>query len=127
PAEFDRAEAEIAPALKAAMHRASERIAAFHRAGAPQPYALETAPGLLCERIVRPIETVGLYVPAGSAPLPSTALMLGIPAGIAGCREAVICTPPRVDGSVDPTVLVAARMCGIDRVFRIGGAQAIAA
>jgi histidinol dehydrogenase len=76
---------------------------------------------------LRPIRRVGLYVPAGSAPLPSTALMLGIPARLAGCRDVVLCTPPRADGSVDPAVLVAAAHCGVRKVFKIGGAQAIAA
>jgi histidinol dehydrogenase len=92
-----------------------------------QPYAVETAPGVVCERVVRPIRRVGLYVPAGSAPLPSTALMLGIPAALAGCEEVVMCTPPRQDGSADPAVLVAARLTGVSRVFKLGGAQAIAA
>jgi histidinol dehydrogenase len=76
---------------------------------------------------VRPIGRVGLYVPAGSAPLPSTALMLCVPAALAGCREVVLCTPPRADGSADPAVLVAAKLTGVDRVFKLGGAQAIAA
>ena len=82
---------------------------------------------MVCERVVRPIRRVGLYVPAGSAPLPSTALMLGVPARLAGCREVVLCTPPRQDGSADPAVLVAARLTGVSRVFKLGGAQAIAA
>jgi histidinol dehydrogenase len=80
-----------------------------------------------CERILRPIRRVGLYVPAGSAPLPSTALMLGVPAALAACPEVVLCTPPRRDGSVDPAVLYAASRCGIRRVFALGGVQAIAA
>jgi len=88
---------------------------------------VETAPGVRCERMVRAIGRVGLYVPAGSAPLPSTALMLGVPAQLAGCREVVLCTPPRRDGSADPAVLVAARLTGVHRVFKLGGAQAIAA
>lgn len=126
-AEFAAAEAAVAPALKQAMEEAVARIEAFHRAGMAQPYAVETAPGVLCERMIRPIARVGLYVPAGSAPLPSTALMLGVPARLAGCREVVLCTPPRADGSADPAVLVAARMTGVTRVFKLGGAQAIAA
>ena len=126
-AEFAAAEAAVAPALKQAMEEAVVRIEAFHRAGMAQPYAVETAPGVLCERMIRPIPRVGLYVPAGSAPLPSTALMLGVPARLAGCREVVLCTPPRADGSADPAVLVAARMTGVTRVFKLGGAQAIAA
>ena len=126
-AAFDAAEAAIDPALKQAMVDAATRIEAFHRAGMAQPYAVETAPGVVCERIIRPIGRVGLYVPAGSAPLPSTALMLGVPARLAGCREVVLCTPPRRDGTADPSVLVAARLTGVHRVFVLGGAQAIAA
>ena len=126
-AEFQAAEAEVAPELKAAMQQAAQRIEAFHQAGMVQPYRVETAPGVVCERMVRPIRRVGLYVPAGSAPLPSTALMLGVPARLAGCREVVLCTPPRKDGSADPAVLAAARLTGVSRVFKLGGAQAIAA
>ena len=77
--------------------------------------------------MLRPIGRVGLYVPAGSAPLPSTALMLGVPAQLAGCPQVVLCTPPRADGTADPAVLVAARLTGVQRVFKLGGAQAIAA
>jgi len=126
-AEFSAAEAAVPPALKQAMRDAAQRIEAFHRAGMAQPYAVETAPGVTCERMIRAITRVGLYVPAGSAPLPSTALMLGVPARLAGCREVVLCTPPRADGSADPAVLVAAQMTGVSRVFKLGGAQAIAA
>ncbi len=125
--EFDAAQRDLAPALRAAIDEAAERIAAFHRAGMTPAYALDTADGVRCERILRPIQRVGLYVPAGSAPLPSTALMLGVPAQLAGCREVILCTPPRRDGSADPAVLYAARSCGIERVFKLGGAQAIAA
>ena len=126
-AEFDIAEARLAPALRAAIVEARERIETFHRAAIPQSVRVESAPGVVCERVSRPVARVGLYVPAGSAPLPSTALMLGVPAQLAGCPEVVLCTPPRPNGSVDPTVLYAARLCGIDRVFCLGGAQAIAA
>lgn len=125
--EFSAAEAAVPDELKCAMQDAAQRIERFHRAGMASPYAVETAPGVVCERVIRAIPRVGLYVPAGSAPLPSTALMLGVPARLAGCREVVLCTPPRKDGSADPAVLVAARMTGISRVFKIGGAQAIAA
>ncbi len=128
PAEELRAAPDaIDPDLRAALLDAIGRIAAFHRAGSPREYAIDTAPGVRCERIVRPIERVGLYVPAGNAPLPSTALMLGVPARIAGCREVILCTPPRSDGRADPTVLAAAALCGVQRVFTLGGAQAIAA
>jgi histidinol dehydrogenase len=80
-----------------------------------------------CERVVRPIESVGLYVPAGTAPLPSTALMLGVPARLAGCETRVLCSPVQPDGRVDAAVLYAARVSGVQRVFKLGGAQAIAA
>ena len=125
--EFAAAHTAVLAALRQAMQEAAERIEAFHRAGMAQPYAVETAPGVVCERMIRPIPRVGLYVPAGSAPLPSTALMLGVPARLAGCREVVLCTPPRRDGSADPAVLVAAQLTGVRRVFKLGGAQAIAA
>ncbi|MCI1709441.1 MAG: histidinol dehydrogenase [Chiayiivirga sp.] len=126
-AEFDQAEAGLAPELRAALDAAILRIEAFHRAGIPIAYAVETASGVRCERVLRPITRVGLYVPAGSAPLPSTAMMLGVPARLAGCRDIVLCTPPRADGRVDPAVLGVARRCGITRVFKLGGAQAVAA
>ncbi len=126
-AEFEQADAAICAELKKAIDEASARIETFHRAGMPQPLRVETARGVVCEKLPRAIARVGLYVPAGSAPLPSTALMLGIPARLAGCRETVLCTPPRRDGSADPAVLFAARLCGVHRVFKIGGAQAIAA
>lgn len=125
--EFAEAEASLAPQLKQAIGEAKARIEAFHRAGMQAPVRVETAPGVVCERIPRPISNVGLYVPAGSAPLPSTALMLGVPANLAGCPQVVLCTPPRANGSVDAAVLYAAKLCGIMRVFKLGGAQAIAA
>ena len=84
-------------------------------------------PGVYCERVLRPIGSVGLYVPAGSAPLPSTVIMLAVPARIAGCPRRVLCTPPQREGLASPAVLVAAQLCGIEQVFKIGGAQAIAA
>ena len=126
-AEFAAAELAVPAELRIAMQQAAERIDAYHRAGMARPYSVETAPGVVCEKIIRPIGRVGLYVPAGSAPLPSTALMLGVPARLAGCREVVLCTPPRKDGTADPAVLVAARLTGVHKVFKIGGAQAIAA
>ena len=125
--EFTAAQSVVPADLRQAMQDAAGRIDAFHRAGMAQPYAVETAPGVVCERMIRPIPRVGLYVPAGSAPLPSTALMLGVPARLAGCREVVLCTPPRRDGTADPAVLVAAQLTGVNRVFKLGGAQAIAA
>lgn len=125
--EFAAAEARLAPELKAAVIEAVGRIEAFHRAAAPTPIAVDTAPGVRVERVLRPIGRVGLYVPAGGAPLPSTAIMLGVPAAIAGCREVVLCTPVQADGRCDDAVLFAAKTTGVHRVFKLGGAQAIAA
>lgn len=125
--EFAVADAAIDPALKAAIDEAAGRIRMFHRAAAMQEISVETAPGVRVGRILRPINRVGLYVPAGSAPLPSTALMLGIPAALAGCRQVVLCSPARSDGRCDEAVLYAARLTGVHRVFKLGGAQAIAA
>jgi len=127
PEELAAAEASLDPSLKAAICDAAGRIERFHRAAAPTPVAVDTAPGVRVERVLRPIARVGLYVPAGSAPLPSTALMLGMPARIAGCREIVLCSPPRLDGACDPAVLYAAKVVGAHRVLKLGGAQAIAA
>ena len=125
--EFVQAEAALSPVLKRALDEAAARIDVFHRACVPQSVSVETAPGVRVERVLRPIGRVGLYVPAGNAPLPSTALMLAIPAAIAGCCEVVMCTPPRADGSCDAGILYAAHRCGVPRVFKLGGAQAIAA
>jgi histidinol dehydrogenase len=127
PAEFDEAERLVPAEVKAAMMEARERLVAWHRAGMAAEFQVDTARGVSCGRILRGIRRVGLYVPSGSAPLPSTALMLGVPAGLAGCADVVLCTPPRSDGRADPAVLVAARLCGVKRVFKVGGAQAIAA
>jgi histidinol dehydrogenase len=126
-AEFAAAETSVSPEVRAAMVEARERLLTWHRAGMADDFEVETAPGVVCGRILRGIGRVGLYVPAGSAPLPSTALMLGVPAALAGCGEVILCTPPQASGKADPTVLVAARLCGIARVFKLGGAQAIAA
>jgi histidinol dehydrogenase len=125
--EFAAAEATLEPELRAALVEASARIETWHAAGMARDFEVETAPGVRCGRVLRGLERVGLYVPAGSAPLPSTALMLGVPARLAGVGECVLCTPPRADGSADPAVLVAAKLCGIGRVYKLGGAQAIAA
>lgn len=125
--EFAEAERDVAPDLYAAMQDAAARIASYHSAGMASNYSVATADGVRCSRIQRPIAAVGLYVPAGSAPLPSTALMLGVPARLAGCPQVVLCTPPRADGRADPAVLMAARLCGITRIFKVGGAQAVAA
>ncbi|BDU22381.1 histidinol dehydrogenase [Dyella sp. GSA-30] len=127
PEEFIAAEAALDTDLKAAIREAAERIETFHRAAAPQPVGIDTAPGVRVERMLRPIRRVGLYVPAGTAPLPSTALMLGVPAHIAGCAEITLCSPARADGRCDEAVLYAAQVTGVHKVFKLGGAQAIAA
>ncbi len=126
-AEFDAAFAQVSDEVQSAMRSAIDRVRRFHEAQIPQRLRIQTEPGVVCEYLVRPIARVGLYAPAGSAPLPSTVWMLAVPARLAGCREIVLATPPRKDGSADPLVLVAARLCGVDRVFKLGGAQAIAA
>lgn len=126
-AEFEAAERAVPGEVKAAMAEARERLLTWHLAGMDREFEIETAPGVRCGRLLRGISRVGLYVPAGSAPLPSTALMLGVPASLAGCGEVILCTPPDSSGRAHPTVLVAAAQCGIRRVFKVGGAQAIAA
>ncbi|HVC31513.1 MAG TPA: histidinol dehydrogenase, partial [Steroidobacteraceae bacterium] len=125
--EFSQAELALDAEQRSALERAIENVERFHRAQALDSLALETMPGVRCERIIRPISAVGLYVPAGSAPLPSAVIMLAVPARIAGCPRRVLCTPPGRDGRAHPAVLAAARLCGVDSVFKVGGAQAIAA
>jgi len=127
PEEFSQAERTLTSEQRRALERAMDNVERFHRAQQPDTLTLETMPGVRCERVIRPISAVGLYVPAGSAPLPSAVIMLAVPARIAGCPRRVLCTPPRRDGQANPAVLVAARLCGIDSVYKVGGAQAIAA
>ena len=127
PSEKAAARDQKWPRVVAAMERAISQIERFHAAGMPKRVDLEVSPGLHCSRVPLPIERVGLYIPGGTAPLPSTVLMLGVPARLAGCQTRVLCTPPRKDGSMDPNVIVAAELCGIEELFKIGGAQAIAA
>jgi histidinol dehydrogenase len=126
-AEFVAAEKALSAADRAALRRAYRNIRAFHAAQRTSPVKVETMPGIVCEKVTRPIGRVGLYVPGGSAPLFSTALMLGVPAQIAGCPVRVLCTPPDRNGRINPWILCAARLCGITEVFKAGGAQAIAA
>jgi len=126
-AEFDAAEKRLEERQRAAIRSAAANIEAFHRPQLPQPLVVDTVKGVRCERVSRALESVGLYVPAGSAPLPSTALMLGIPATIAGCKTRILCSPVQADGRVDAAVLYAARVAGVERVFKLGGAQAVAA
>jgi histidinol dehydrogenase len=125
--EFEAADLALSAEQKQAIEAAIGTVGEFHRAQRAVPLRVETAPGVVCERIVRPIRAVGLYVPAGSAPLPSTAIMLAVPAAIAGCQVRVLCTPPDRHGRADAAVLVAARKAGVRQVFKAGGAQAIAA
>ena len=110
-----------------AIIKAAANIASFHEAQMPEEIKVETAPGVSCLQRARPIQTVGLYIPGGRAPLFSTVLMLAIPARIAGCREIILCTPENGEHGIAPEILFAAKLCGIHKVFRIGGAQAIAA
>jgi histidinol dehydrogenase len=126
-AEIAAARGRLTSAQLAALERAVANVEAFHAAQRLEPFALDVMPGVRCERMVRPISAVGLYVPAGSAPLPSAVVMLAVPARLAGCPQRVLATPPGRDGAAHPAVLVAAELCGIDTVFKVGGAQAIAA
>jgi histidinol dehydrogenase len=125
--EFQDAEKLLTDRQKTALEEAAATISVFHKAQLPRNIVVETAPGVICERVARSIDNVGLYVPAGSAPLPSTALMLAIPAKLAGCQTRLLCTPPQSDGRANASVLFAARLCGVQQVFKVGGAQAIAA
>lgn len=128
PAEELEAAARALPeAMKEALRTAKSQIEAFHRAQLPAEVCVETLPGVRCLQRAVAIDRVGLYIPGGKAPLFSTVLMLAVPARVAGCREVILCTPARADGSIAPEIACAARLCGVDRVFAVGGAQAIAA
>jgi histidinol dehydrogenase len=115
------------PDTKAAFELAYRNIRAFHEAQIPVSLIVETMPGVVCRREARPIQRVGLYVPGGTAILPSSVLMLGVPAQVAGCETVIIATPPRPDGTVSPEVEFAASLCGIKQILLSGGAQAVAA
>ena len=121
----------LSPERQAAIELAYRNIKTFHQAQRAQDITLSTSPGVTCQLMSRPIQSVGLYVPGGSAPLPSTVLMLGVPAQIAGCASVVLCTPADSSetnlGSVTPEILFAAQLCGIQDIYLTGGAQAIAA
>ena len=125
-AEMDEAESLISEELKAAIRLAKQNIETFHAAQRFEGKKVETRPGVTCWQKAVAIEKVGLYIPGGTAPLFSTVLMLAVPAKIAGCREIVLCTPPGRDGRVHPAVLFAARVAGVNRIFKAGGVQAIA-
>lgn len=126
-AEIEAAKAQVSDDVKAAVERAYANVSAFHKAQMPGRIEVETAPGVLCIQKPVPIRTVGLYIPGGTAPLFSTVLMLAVPAQIAGCSRRILCTPCRKDGSVSPEVLYTADRCGITDIFKVGGAQAVAA
>ena len=115
------------PDLMQAMKRAKTNIEAFHAGQCPEHLSIETEPGLICERLPRPIETVGLYIPGGSAPLLSTVLMVAVPAMIAGVERLIMTTPPGPDGKINQVILAAAALCGVREIYAVGGAQAIGA
>jgi len=125
--EMKAAVQSISPALRNAIETAATNIHRFHAAQTSQTEVIETMPGIKCWRKSVPIEKVGIYIPGGTAPLFSTVLMLGIPAQVAGCREIILTSPPGEGGKIHPAILLAARLTGVTRVFRVGGAQAIAA
>jgi histidinol dehydrogenase len=127
PALVLAAEQLVSPALKTAIQSAKVNIEIFHQAQIKKEEKIETMPGVWCWRKAVGIEKVGIYIPGGTAPLFSTVLMLGIPAKLAGCKEIVLCTPPRIDGTIDPAIIYAAKLVGIDQIYTIGGVQAIAA
>ncbi len=125
--EIEEADGLIGEDLKAAIYLAKQNIETFHAAQRFEGKQVQTQPGVTCWQKAVAIEKVGLYIPGGTAPLFSTVLMLAVPAKIAGCKEIVLCTPPGKDGKVHPAVLFAAKVAGVNRIFKIGGIQAIAA
>ncbi len=120
-------EVSFSTEVKEAIDTAFDNILSFHKAQFSHPIEVETMPGVRCMKVIRPIGSVGLYVPGGTAVLPSTAMMLCIPAMIAGCRTKILATPPRGDGSVAPEIIYIAQKAGIDKILLAGGAQAVAA
>lgn len=125
--QIEKAYRELDPSLRAVLEEAAENIRAFHRRQVQNGFVISEKPGVILGQKVTPIEKVGVYIPGGTAPLPSTVLMDCIPAKIAGCPETIIASPPACNGDIHPAILAAARIAGVDRVFRCGGAQAIAA
>jgi histidinol dehydrogenase len=126
-AEIENAGAALSPELKQSILRAKKNIELFHRAQLDEGRIIEPMPGIQCWRRAVGIERVGLYIPGGTAPLFSTVLMLAIPARLAGCKEIILCTPCGKEDSIHPAILFAAQVTGVTRIFKIGGAQAIAA
>ena len=125
--EIDTAIQTLSQDLKEAITLAKKNIEAFHTAQKTDPVRVETAPGVNCWQEKRPIQKVGLYIPGGTAPLFSTILMLAVPAKIAGCKEVILCTPPDKEGNINPAILFTAHLCGIDKIYKVGGIQAIGA
>ena len=125
--EFRAAQKSVSPELQQAIAMAKNNIERFHSAQKENEVRVETAPGVNCWRKSVAIEKVGLYIPGGTAPLFSTILMLGIPAQLAGCKEVVLSTPPDQFGQINPAILYTAQLVGISKVYKVGGAQAIAA
>lgn len=125
--EIDEADELVAHPLKQAIAIAAKNISKFHKAQRMQEITLDTMPGVTCSQRAVPISKVGLYIPGGNSPLFSTVLMLAIPARIAGCRKVVLCTPPNKEGKVHPAILYAARVAGVTEIYKVGGAQAVAA
>jgi histidinol dehydrogenase len=126
-AEIEAASAQVDDQLKEAIQVAKANIETFHRQQLSTVSIIETMPGVKCWRKSVGIEKVGLYIPGGTAPLFSTVLMLGIPAVIAGCREIVLCSPPNAEGKLDPAIVYTADLVGINKIFKIGGIQAVGA
>lgn len=125
--EIDEAESSVGEELKAAIRLAMKNIETFHEAQRFTGKKVETMPGVTCWQKAVAIEKVGLYIPGGTAPLFSTVLMLATPARIAGCKEIVLCTPPNKEGKINPAILFAAKLAGVNKIFKAGGVQAIAA
>ena len=125
--EFGNASNKVSEDLKNAIKQAKDNIFKFHNSQKVEINKIETQPGISCWRESRAIENVGLYIPGGTAPLFSTILMLAIPAKIAGCKNIILCTPPQKDGSINPAILFTAQLCGIEKIYKVGGAQAVAA
>ena len=122
--EFTEAQACVSQELKDAIQIAHDNIYKFHAAQKFSPIRVETCRGIVCEQRAVPIEKVGLYIPGGTAPLFSTVLMLAVPAKIAGCSEIILCTPPDKDGKCNPAVLYSAKVSGVSKIYKVGGAQA---
>ena len=125
--EVDAAVARLPEDFMAALKTAAANIEKFHSAEVLEPVTVETMPGVVCQQVTRPIGAVGLYIPGGTAPLFSTVLMLATPAQIAGCKEIVLCTPPDKAGKIHPAILYAAKLAGVNKIFKAGGVQAIGA